>query len=119
MFASTFAFTQRAPAIRPFIFLAERTRQKALSQGDLSEGLMHPSIIALALGGFAIFLIASWVGGAFGYTALLIVVVYGLSAIYFGMLLYLTEAALSVAVMSRRAAFVSSLMAACRLSRDG
>ena len=49
---------------------------------------MHPSIIALALGGFAIFLIASWVGWAVGYTALLIVVVYGLSAMYFGMLLH-------------------------------
>ena len=49
---------------------------------------MNPGVIALALGGYAIFLTASWLSWAFGYTALLIVVVYGVSAMYFGMLLH-------------------------------
>ncbi len=79
MSASTFAFTQLALAIHPILLPAERTRQVESLQLDFSDGLMHPGVIALALGGFALFLIASWVGWAFGYTALLIVVVCGLT----------------------------------------
>jgi hypothetical protein len=51
-----------------------------------TEGGVHPGAIGLALGGYGVFLCASWAGWAFGYTALLIAVIYFLSAMYFGLL---------------------------------
>lgn len=52
-----------------------------------TEGGVHPGAIGLALAGYGLFLGASWAGWAFGYTALLIAVIYFLSAMYFGLLI--------------------------------
>ena len=60
---------------------------------SVSEGGIHPGAGALALAGFALFLVASWVGWGFGYTTLLIGVIYLLSAMYFGMLLLFSRTA--------------------------
>jgi hypothetical protein len=48
-----------------------------------ADEYLHPGAIALALGGFGLFLVASWVGWGFGYTSLLIKVIYLLSLMYF------------------------------------
>lgn len=50
----------------------------------VADEYVHAFAIALALGGFGLFLAASWVGWAFGYTSLLIKVIYVLSLMYFG-----------------------------------
>ena len=49
------------------------------------DEFIHPGAIGLALGGFGIFLAASWIGWAFDYTAMLVSVVTGLGAVYFGL----------------------------------
>jgi len=51
-----------------------------------TEGGVHPGAIGLALAGYGLFLGASWAGWAFGYMALLVGVIYFLSAMYFGLL---------------------------------
>jgi hypothetical protein len=48
-----------------------------------ADEYLHPGAIALALGGFGLFLVASWVGWGFGYTSLLIKIIYFLSLMYF------------------------------------
>jgi hypothetical protein len=50
----------------------------------ITEGSVHPGAIALALGGFGLFLAASWIGWDFGYMSLLLAVIVVLSAMYFG-----------------------------------
>lgn len=52
------------------------------------ESFIHPGAIVIAFGGYGLFLIASWTGWAFGYTSMLIMVIYGLSVMYFGMLVF-------------------------------
>lgn len=58
-----------------------------LESAPATNEAVHPAAIGLALSGYGLFLIASWAGWAFGYTALLITVIYFLSAVYFGMLI--------------------------------
>ena len=53
----------------------------------VNDEFVHPGAIGLAMGGFAVFIVASWTGWAFGYTTLLLAVVTGLAAMYFGLLL--------------------------------
>jgi hypothetical protein len=57
------------------------------------DEFVHPGAIGLALGGFGIFLAASWIGWAFDYTAMLVGVVTGLGALYFGLFLTLGRSA--------------------------
>ena len=57
------------------------------------DEFVHPGAIGLALGGFGIFLAASWIGWAFDYTAMLVGVVTGLGAVYFGLFLTLGRSA--------------------------
>lgn len=65
----------------------DRQRSPDVDSTPAAEGGIHPGAIALALGGYGIFLAASWAGWAFGYNALLIAVIYFLSAMYFGLLI--------------------------------
>ncbi len=53
----------------------------------IADGHLHPAVVGIALGGYGLFLVASWAGWAFGTTALLIAVIYFLSAMYFGMMI--------------------------------
>ncbi len=58
-----------------------------------ADEFVHPGAIGLAMGGFGLFLVASWTGWAFGYTSLLIAVITGLAAMYFGLLIGLGRSA--------------------------
>jgi hypothetical protein len=53
----------------------------------------HPGVIALGLSGLCLFIVASWLGWSFGYTAMLIAVVTGLAGVYFGLLLHFGRSA--------------------------
>jgi hypothetical protein len=50
---------------------------------SVADEYVHPAAIGIALAGFGLFLVASWVGWAFGYTSLLVKVIYVLSLMYF------------------------------------
>jgi hypothetical protein len=60
--------------------LTRSVEPAAALQAIRRDEYVHPGAIALALGGFAIFLVASWIGWSFGYTSLLLGVVTGLAA---------------------------------------
>lgn len=67
------------------VVLTEVPRRQLARVTPLSEDeFLHPGAIGIALGGFGLFLAASWVGWAFGYAALLIAVIDVLSIMYFG-----------------------------------
>ncbi len=68
-------------------------RVEQVASASPLPGGMHAAAVAIGLSGYGVFLIASWVGWAFGYTALLITVVYGLSLMYFGLLVGLGRSA--------------------------
>lgn len=59
----------------------------------VTDEYVHPGAIAIGLGGFVLFLAASWIGWSFDYTAMLVGVVTGLGAIYFGLLIGLGRSA--------------------------
>jgi hypothetical protein len=58
-------------------------RRTAPITASVADEYVHPAAIGIALGGFGLFLVASWVGWAFGYTSLLVKVIYFLSLMYF------------------------------------
>jgi hypothetical protein len=58
-------------------------RQTAPITQSLADEYVHPAAIAIALGGFGLFLVASWAGWAFDYMSLLVKVIYVLSLMYF------------------------------------
>jgi hypothetical protein len=58
-------------------------RQIAPITASVADEYVHPAAIGIALAGFGLFLVASWVGWAFGYTSLLVKVIYVLSLMYF------------------------------------
>lgn len=58
-----------------------------------ADEFVHASAIGLAMGGFGVFIVASWTGWAFGYTSMLIAVVSGIAAMYFGLLICLGRSA--------------------------
>jgi uncharacterized membrane protein YgcG len=62
---------------------AARQRRVSATMPSATDENMHPAAIAIALGGFSLFLAASWVGWAFGYMALLMAVICILSIMYF------------------------------------
>ena len=53
----------------------------------VNDEFVHPGAIGLAMGGFVLFIVASWAGWSFGYTTLLLAVVTGLAAMYFGLMI--------------------------------
>lgn len=53
----------------------------------VDDEVVHPGAIGLAMGGFGLFIVGSWAGWSFGYTTLLIAVVTGVAAMYFGLMI--------------------------------
>ena len=58
-------------------------RQAAPIPQSLADEHVHPAAIGIALGGFGLFLVASWVGWGFGYMSLLVKIIFVLSLMYF------------------------------------
>lgn len=57
-----------------------------------ADDYLHPGAVGIALGGLGLFLVASWIGWAFGYTALLLAVIMVLCVMYFGPLIGVGQA---------------------------
>jgi hypothetical protein len=74
-------FAEDAPV---FAWRTTTPRQAVRGTPVLGDEYMHPAVIGFALGGFVLFLAASWIGWAVGYTALLIGVISFLGLMYFG-----------------------------------
>lgn len=76
--------TQEATHLRlPGEAIASPVAPRA-EHAPITDGSVHPGAIALALGGFGLFLAASWIGWDFGYMSLLLAVIVVLSVMYFG-----------------------------------
>ena len=63
------------------ISLAPSSEPSPAAEVAVTDEFVHPGAIALAMGGFGLFIVASWAGWSFGYTALLLAVVTGLAAV--------------------------------------
>ena len=69
------------------VSLAPLSEPTPAAEVVVNDEVVHPGAIGLAMGGFTLFIVASWAGWSFGYTSLLLVVVTGLAAMYFGLML--------------------------------
>ncbi len=94
---------------RPLMFSEVRVEPTIVLPVVPSDEHVHPGAIALALGGFGIFLSASWIGWSFGYTSLLLGIVTGLAAMYFGLLLGLGRSAAAFRGDTTRRSFAAFL----------
>jgi uncharacterized membrane protein YuzA (DUF378 family) len=75
---------------------------------------IHPGAIALGLSGLCLFIVASWLGWSFGYTAMLIAVVTGLAGVYSGCSSILDGVPQRFAGTSRIGASASLSVAGCK-----
>jgi len=71
----------------PTAMLAPWLHQAAATQAGFSDDYMHPAAVGIEPGDLGLFMGASWVGWAFGFTALAIAVISVLDLMYFGPML--------------------------------
>ena len=81
------AFTYAPRLALERVSLALSSEPTVAAEIAANDEFVHPGAIGLAMGGFGLFIVASWAGWSFGYTTLLLTVVTGLAAMYFGLMI--------------------------------
>jgi hypothetical protein len=96
------------PVTNPLATTKPILRPELLPLRARDSGL-HPVAIGIALGGYGLFLLASWIGFAFGYQAFIMLVIDMLSLMYFGLLLGLGQDAARIRATAPTRSFAEFL----------